>query len=142
ADEKAPLDTRREAVRALGKLKTPKSVATLKAIATAASRDPAPPLAVEAINALAGLISGQPKDEVGRQAQDALEGIVLSPTASVELKRPAVEALAGTRPGTDWLLAIKDRGGLPKEVVADAGRLLRNSPSQAQRNKAMLLFPA
>src|SRR5262249_27409585 len=44
--------------------------------------------------------------------------------------------------GTNWLLALKERGGMPKELDAHAGRLLRNSPFQAQRNKAMLLFPA
>jgi putative heme-binding domain-containing protein len=31
---------------------------------------------------------------------------------------------------------------MPEAITADAGRLLRNSPFQGERNKAMLLFPA
>ena len=49
---------------------------------------------------------------------------------------------AGTRPGVDWLLSLNEHGKLPKEGEGDAGRLLRKSPYQGRRNKAMLLFPA
>jgi putative heme-binding domain-containing protein len=50
--------------------------------------------------------------------------------------------LAGTRPGTAWLLKLKEHGEMPKDLDAMAGRLLRNSPFQGERNKALLLFPA
>src|SRR5205823_2692171 len=41
-----------------------------------------------------------------------------------------------------WLLDQHEKGKLPTDLVADAGRLLRNSPFAGERNKAMLLFPA
>jgi putative membrane-bound dehydrogenase-like protein len=141
ADEKAAPDTRKEAVRTLGKLKSVKSVEALTKLLTDVDLLPTP-LAGEVVNALAAQITNQAKDEASEKALAALQKLVTGRTVHVDLKKQAVEALAGTRPGTDWLLAIKERGGLPKEVDADAGRLLRNSPFQAQRNKAMLLFPA
>jgi putative heme-binding domain-containing protein len=41
-----------------------------------------------------------------------------------------------------WLLDAHQKGDLPKELVAQAGQLLRNSPFQGERNRALLLFPA
>src|SRR5262249_61625433 len=52
-----------------------------------------------------------------------------------------VEALAASKPGTAWLLKLKEDGKMPDALVAETGRLLRNSPFQGQRNKAMILFP-
>ncbi len=54
----------------------------------------------------------------------------------------ALSELAGTRPGSQWLLELHGKGQFPKELVADAGRLLRNSPYQDIANKAKLTFPA
>ena len=45
------------------------------------------------------------------------------------LKPAAVDALAGTRAGTDWLLELHEKkASCRTTLVADAGRLLRNSP--------------
>ncbi|MBY0513989.1 MAG: c-type cytochrome [Gemmataceae bacterium] len=135
-----PADVRKEAVRTLGKLKTAKSVEALAYLVQQGTGGDA--LGREAILALGGMVTGQPKDDVGRKAQDALERIVHGNGETLAVRLAAVEALAGTRPGTDWLLALKEQGKLPKELDADAGRLLRNSPFQGQRNKALTLFPA
>lgn len=141
ADEKAAPELRTEAVRTLGKLKAAKSVEALRAVATEPTKDPAPALKLEAINALAALVGNQPKDAIGQKALAVLQGMVTG-KAGVELQKAVVAALAGTRPGTVWLLDLHQKGQLPKELVADAGRLLRNSPFQGERNKALLLFPA
>ena len=37
---------------------------------------------------------------------------------------------------------MKEQDKMPKTLVADAGRLLRNRPFAGERNKALLLFPA
>lgn len=58
------------------------------------------------------------------------------------MQRAAVGALAGTRLGTVWLLDRAAKKELPEPLFAEAGRLLRNSPFQGERNRAMLLFPA
>jgi putative heme-binding domain-containing protein len=53
-----------------------------------------------------------------------------------------LEAIASTRAGTTWLLEEKGSEKLPAALVSEAGRLLRNSPYQDLRNKAMVAFPA
>lgn len=140
-NEQAAMATRVEAVRTLGKLRTAKSVEALTALAGRMTFSTKPALGVEAINALGALANSPGKDDVGPKALAALQAQVGN-AEYPGLQRAAVEALAGTRPGTDWLLAQKEQGKLPKEVDADTGKLLRNSPFAGQRNKAMLLFPA
>src|SRR5262245_17255398 len=95
-----------------------------------------------AIAGLATMITGQPKDDIGAKAQAALQRLVTEQDHATPRRHLAVEVLAGTRPGTVWLLNQHEKGELPKELAADAGKLLRNSPFQGERNKAMLLFPA
>src|SRR5262249_47351702 len=75
-------------------------------------------------------------------ALDALTRGISSDRASTELKSACLSALAGNRAGTIWLLDAHQKGDLPKALVADAGRLLRNSAFQDLRNRALLAFPA
>jgi putative heme-binding domain-containing protein len=131
------LETRREAVRTLGRLKSATAAETLAA-AVASAKELA--LQTEAIRALGSMAGGPPKDEVAARALKELQALVGKP-AAVELRLAAVEALAGSRSGTIWLLDTHQTAGLPKDVVAEAGRLLRNSPFQGERNRALLLFP-
>ncbi|MFO0849736.1 MAG: PVC-type heme-binding CxxCH protein [Gemmataceae bacterium] len=121
---------RAEAVRTLGQLRDPKAVAALAKL----TADPT------AVAALGEQASGQPNTESARAALTALKAIVTGPDSATRSK--AVEALAGTRAGTGWLLQQKEQGKLPADLVAVTGRLLRNSPFQGERNKAMILFPA
>lgn len=137
----AAIDLRAEAVRTLGKLKSVQSVEALGKLASGGRQTPEN-LRTEAVNALASLITGQAKDETGTKALAALQGLITTKGTSPDLQKATLAALAGTRPGTGWLLKLKQDGQLPKELVADAGRLLRNSPFQGERNKALLLFPA
>jgi putative membrane-bound dehydrogenase-like protein len=136
ADDKAAAEVRTEAVRTLGKLKAGESVGALAKLAKAG-----PPVGPEAVTALGGLVGNNTKpDDVGTKALAALQGLVSA--ASPDLQRAAVGALAGTRPGTIWLLDLAAAKKLPGSVAADTGRLLRNSPFQGERNRALLLFPA
>src|SRR5262249_53703891 len=43
--------------------------------------------------------------------------------------------------GTIWLLGANASKQLPESLVAETARLLRNSPHQDLRNRAMLAFP-
>jgi putative membrane-bound dehydrogenase-like protein len=128
-------EVRREAVVTCGKIR---NVELTKFLTTLASDKD---LGSVAINALGNHVSGQGSDEISKLALGTLEGM-LAGDSSTELKKTAVEALAGTRAGTGWLLKQKEAGKLPENLTADAGRLLRNSPFQGERNKAMILFPA
>ena len=71
-----------------------------------------------------------------------LQKLLLAKRSRFVSNETLLSALAGTRAGTGWLLQLKEQGKMPAEMFADAGRLLRNSPFQGERNKAMLLFPA
>ncbi|HET6573470.1 MAG TPA: c-type cytochrome, partial [Fimbriiglobus sp.] len=136
-DGGSPLNVRVEAIRTLGELHHPKAVAALVKQA-----ESSPPRSTAAVAALGVQITGRGNGAASQQALAALQAITTAKETPTELKRSAVVALAGTRPGTDWLLKLKEDGKMPEAVAADAGRLLRNSPFLGQRNKALLLFPA
>jgi putative membrane-bound dehydrogenase-like protein len=132
-----------EAVRTLGKLKTAASVDYLTREAIRVTVNPKPiPRVQAAIAGLASMITGQPKDDISAKALAALQRLVTERHDMPPRQQLAVEVLAGTRPGTVWLLNQHEKGQLPKELVADAGRMLRNSPFPDLRNRANLAFPA
>ena len=138
ADDKQPLALRTDAVRALGQLKSADAVHALVNLG-----QPVNPLSVECIKALGmHLPSGQNPPPHTKTALEALEQAVQKGNAPAEIKTAALTALAGSRSGTQWLLKLKEDGKMPEALAADAGRLLRNSPFQGERNKALLLFPA
>jgi putative heme-binding domain-containing protein len=128
ADPKAPLDARRQAVQTLGEFKSQQAIKALDLFTR--NED----LRAEAVRAL------------GKVRTDAsltpLQAIVRDDKLPLDLRREAVAALAASPPGTRWLLAEHKARALPAALVADAGRLLRNSPFQGERNKALQLFPA
>ncbi len=137
-DDKQPRNAQFAAYATLGKLNSPASVAALKkALDTA----PTKLHTNQIVAAFAGLL-GRGQNQVSKDALDVMSGIVLAKGADADIRRTAYEGLAGSRSGTQWLLSIKERGGLPEELTAPVGRLLRNSPFQGERNKAMVLFPA
>jgi putative membrane-bound dehydrogenase-like protein len=137
ADDSAADETRIEAIRTLGKLRNPNAVSALIKQAEAGGER-----GIAAVAALGEQVSGRGDTPAAQQSLSALRSIVTSGEAPNSLKRSAVEALAGTQPGTRWLLSLKEKDEFPPDLLADAGRLLRNSPFQGERNKAMLLFPA
>jgi hypothetical protein len=98
-------------------------------------------VAGDAVNALAAQVTDRGKSKDRDPALEALQSVVTGSEAA-EVKELALRGLAGTRAGTGWLLGLKEQNKMPEELVASAGRLLRNSPFQGERNKAMMLFPA
>ncbi len=140
ADKKAVLDLRKEAIRTLGAIRGEPSARALGDLFVALDSRV---LEAAVIVALGNQITNQANDPASKFALHVLQGIVLDKTNSInDLKPTAVESLAGTRPGTVWLLDTHQKGDLPKELVAHAGQLLRNSPFQGERNRALLAFPA
>ncbi|MCS7021350.1 MAG: HEAT repeat domain-containing protein [Gemmataceae bacterium] len=132
-------EVRQEAIRALGHFQRVTAVEQLQAAFVSLQDEQ---LRAEIIRALGRQTNGPAKDEAAGRALQALQKLVRNTSVTMELRRLALEALAGTRPGTIWLLDTHQKGELPQELVAPAGRLLRNSPFQAERNRALLLFPA
>jgi putative membrane-bound dehydrogenase-like protein len=128
-----------EAVHTLGKLSAPQAVETLQKIAVA---DPA--LAAEAITAIGLHLSTNARKPTNASflALGFLQDAILNDKNSPATKQTALSALAGNQTGTQWLIDLHQKKQLPEALVADAGKLLRNSPYQGLRNRALLLFPA
>ena len=137
--EKAALDVRKEAIRTLGKLPDDKAVAAL-----VKAGSPENPLSIACIQALGELLPKAPKPPTyATTALDALtRGIFAADRATPELKSACLSALAGNRAGTIWLLDANKKKELPSDLLAETGRLVRNSPFNDLRNAALLAFPA
>jgi putative heme-binding domain-containing protein len=139
-DPKAPLELRKVAVRTLGKLPSEKSVVVLISIGIVAPKNP---LAVDCVNALGEqLPKGQKPPQFAQHALGALKLAVTLEDSSPEIRAAAIAALAANRAGSVWLLDAHGKNELPKDLVAEAGRLLRNSPYADLANRAKLSFPA
>lgn len=122
-----PLE-RKAALAALGRLDTPAALKILEQkIASASHRASA----LEAMGQLTQIRGSQ----TGKAALELLKKETTAPDAEL-----VVSLLALSREGSDWLLGQKDK--LPTAAATQAGRLLRNSPYQMVRNKAMIAFPA
>lgn len=137
-DRSAPTQWRREAIRALAELPHDAAVTALVELLGQTADDDR----LEVIKAIGASLNRGISGEAAAKAFAALQDLVLATKPPKEVQVAAVETLASTRIGTDWLLTLKESGRMPEPVVRLAGRLLRNSPFQAQRHRAMLLFPA
>lgn len=140
-DAAKSMEIRKEAVRTLGQLPADRAVDLLIALSKSETS-----LSVDCVKALANHLTAGPGPGRGNNPQvqaalAALEAVVNAPGGSAELRSAAVEALAGNRAGTLWLLAEHEAKKLPADLVPLAGRLLRNSPFQGERNRALILFP-
>ncbi|MCS6863828.1 MAG: c-type cytochrome [Gemmataceae bacterium] len=137
-DEAAPLELRQEAIRTLGMLPSEPSVDALIALGA-----PKNALTIDCVKALGELLPKGAKPPVyAQKALEALQMAITLKSSTTEIRSAALAALAANRTGTIWLLDMHQKGELPQELVAEAGRLLRNSPFQGERNRALLLFPA
>ncbi|MFO0938950.1 MAG: PVC-type heme-binding CxxCH protein [Gemmataceae bacterium] len=128
---------RKEAIRAISLARGESIVRALEKL----SSDSA--ITADAVSGIARQIgSGRNDDAVGQLALKTLKNMLTSSASTAELKAASLSALAGTRAGTQWLLKQKQDGTMPAELVTEAGKLLRNSPFQGERNRALQLFPA
>ncbi|HLW64722.1 MAG TPA: PVC-type heme-binding CxxCH protein [Gemmataceae bacterium] len=135
-----PKDLRVEAIRTLAKFTDvldDRPIDTLIAIS-----EPENEFSIECVKALAEQL---PTTQVYVHAKDRalkkLQGLAKDTKVSKDLRLAAVTALAGNRHGSFFLLYLKQKNELPEDVSAEAARLLRNCPFEAQRNQAKLLFP-
>ncbi|MBX3398044.1 MAG: c-type cytochrome [Gemmataceae bacterium] len=134
-----PEPVRIEAVRTLGKLNHRKVIELLDAGIVFGKPEA---IQHESIRSMAAQITGRGDSENAKAALASLQTLVTKSGVALEVRRIAVDGLAGTRAGTGWLLKLQEDQKFPAEFVASTGRLLRNSPFAGERNKAMILFPA
>jgi putative heme-binding domain-containing protein len=138
-DGEASPAIRQEALNTLARVRSRESVQALDQVMGMNGNA----LSTAAAAGLGKLISNPGNDEISKSALRSLQEKLNNKDDVPEpLVQAILSALAGSRSGTQWLLQQKEAGKLPETLVADAGRLLRNSPFQGERNKAMILFPA
>jgi putative heme-binding domain-containing protein len=128
SQDSQPAENRQAAVRALGGIKTPQALKALLGLWESNI------LNLEVIDALGR--------HAGPEAIATLGKIALNGSQAPDLNDAAVAALAGSRPGTQWLLEAHAQKKLPESMVSSVARLLRNSPHQDLRNRALIAFPA
>jgi putative membrane-bound dehydrogenase-like protein len=124
------LPTRMNAIRALGALPGSDALDALSNLVRTAG------LESQAIAAI-GMHAQQRRDakEVGK-AVAILGEIIAMGKLDESARRAALSALAGSRAGTVWLLEQTQSKSLPPDLLAEAGRLLRNSPFRDLRQNA------
>jgi putative heme-binding domain-containing protein len=141
-DKNLPLDDRIQAARALGHVRYPNTAQRLSGLIWARKSAEVDPQVRIAAAAALGELSADRDKAVAEAALKELQLDLFVQDAPPELRAAMLAALASSRPGTAWLLKLKEDGKMPEAIAADAARLLRNSPFQGERNKALLLFPA
>jgi putative membrane-bound dehydrogenase-like protein len=126
------------AIRTLGALYHEDAVAALQDLV----RTDPPVLAWEALKAL-GELARQERRGRPNPALKALQDLLGTESKQAgRISEAVVEALAGSRSGSQWLLQAHEKKELPEDLTPLAGRLLRNSPHQDLRNRALIAFPA
>lgn len=131
-EEKENETNRKAAVQTLGQLPSSEAVAALRGLMEDKT------IGSEAVAALGRLARNRRERTIAEQALKSLQAAVV---AKGPAGHAALSALAGTRPGSQWLLDQHSRKALPADLDADAGRLLRNSPYVDLRNKALIAYP-
>jgi putative membrane-bound dehydrogenase-like protein len=127
--------------KALAAFGSPAAVEKLKILlmgAGYAKADLAPVL-----DALGSVVAVKGHNPGGKEAQEILHSMVkpYDEAEGAAAARAAISALAASRVGTQWLLRQHEEKKLPAMFVTHAGTVLRNSPFQGERNKALQLFP-
>ncbi len=135
SDAKETEAVRKTAVQTLGRLPATESVAALRDLIGDKL------IGNDAVIALGQLAQRRGQRDVAAQALKALQDAVTAKGQPGPSRQAALSALAGTRSGSQWLLELHSRKELPGDLVADAGRLLRNSPYVDLRNRALIAFP-
>ncbi len=127
---------RETAIAALGSFDRPEAV---EALAKALADKPTRSKALAALGVLT-------QTRNGKQASKAME--VLQNTFRLGLTNQGgilasevVTVLVSSQKGSEWLLTLP-RKDLSPALASEIGRVLRNSPFQIVRNKAMLAYPA
>jgi putative heme-binding domain-containing protein len=137
-DGSVGLPTQLEAVHALGTMPFAGSAETLAEVAAAPE---AKSLSIAAVQALGQHVDGRRENPAAAPALAALQKLVQESKGSLDVRQAALTALAGSRVGMQWLLQQQASKSIPPDLLADAGRLARNTPHQDLRNRALLAFP-
>lgn len=127
--------------KAMAQFGTPAALEKLKFLLMGAGYAKANPAPV--LDALGAVVAAKGNQPAGRSALELLQSLVkpYDEPESAAMVKAAIDALAASRTGTLWLLRQQEENKLPAMYVSHAAKVLRNSPFQGERNKALILFP-
>ncbi|HVS34197.1 MAG TPA: PVC-type heme-binding CxxCH protein [Gemmataceae bacterium] len=139
-------------IAADGKEAAPIRVAAVQTLGALSSNDGAWALAkllddgssavrVEAALALGKLAQRKVDQPGSAPALAALKTGFTNKDADLGVRQAEASALAGTDPGSAWLLGLEEKKQLADDVRPDVARFLRNSPFRHIQDKAIALFP-
>ena len=134
-DETTPADARQEGIRTLATLAGNQSIQVLEKLLQSSP----PTDRKEVLLALGKLAEPQQRRNSPNPALAALTKIVLDADRPAELRSEAASALSGGRPGSLWLLENLSNKQIPASVQSEATRLLKNSPYQDIRGRAVAM---
>ncbi len=77
-----------------------------------------------------------------KSALEPLQKVLTDDKLALDVRQDSVAALAASREGSIWLLEAHERKELPEALLPEVARVMRNSPYQDLRNKALIAFPA
>jgi putative membrane-bound dehydrogenase-like protein len=137
ASGKAEPAVRRAAIATLGQLRGERAATGLIDLVGTIEAD----YQADVVKALGVIAGRRDREPITRKALTAL-GDLFTKAKSTAVREAAVVALASGYAGTGWLLNAHSQGKLPADVLDTASRILRNSPYQDLRNKALTAFPA
>lgn len=139
-DTKEPLTVRQAALTALGEVPSEKAVEALGQLADTADQ---PALRTAVVQALGQHAQQRPRKGGAdlAPAVQALQKLILDKQRDLAYRQEAALVLANTRIGNEWFLWLNEQKQLPTEFAADIIRILRNSPYQDLRNRALVAFP-
>jgi putative heme-binding domain-containing protein len=135
-------EARLDAIRALGSLPYDDILDNLKAVEAlkAQLKEQDATLVIAGVRALAERLGRRQPEAFQSQFMEPLTDLLLRrDKPSLEIRRAVVEALASSRFGTNWLLM--QVAFLSDDIRADAIRILRNTPYQDLRAKAVAAYP-
>jgi putative heme-binding domain-containing protein len=134
-DFTTPDDARQEGIRTLAIMPGNQTVQVLEQLLPSMT----PAGRKEVLLALGKLAEQQPRRNSSNPALTSLTKIVLDADRPAELRAEAANALSGGRPGALWLLNNMSNKQMAAEVRKEAMGLLRNSPYQDIRSRAVAL---
>ena len=136
-NSKEPEATRTAAVQTLGSLSGSDALAALAALLKTGPLE----LRTQVVQALGRQARPRYFRQQASPALRILENLLRTRDEDLVLQQAAAAALAGTRPGCIWLLEAHAKKELPEALNSQVARLLRNSPYQDLRNRALIAFP-
>ena len=132
---------RRAALGALGQIRTPESLAKLKAVLQTAQLPEKRPAVVPPTDELAFIALAALQTMSTPEANKVLQGLVVDRSYPTDLRREVVKQLGVTPAGCHFLLKAAGKDELLPDIKGEAAQVVNNSPDKKIREQAAKVLP-